>query len=397
MLELKGKYNTAKVFTHNVESGAIGQIIALLDQEFTKDSQIRIMPDTHAGVGCTIGTTMTITDKIVPNMVGVDIGCGMLTVKLKNKRIDLPALDSAIHKYVPSGFSVRESVHSFADEVDLEQLLCKKAVGIDRAYLSIGTLGGGNHFIEIDKDDDDNLYLVIHTGSRNLGKQVADYYQELAYQHCKAKNIEVQELIAALKAEGREREIQKQIKKIRPSEINRHLSYLEGGAFQDYMHDMKIAQHYADVNRNAIAKEILKRGKLSEDSRFTTVHNYIDLDENILRKGAISAQNNETVLIPMNMRDGSLICVGKGNADWNYSAPHGAGRLMSRSQAKQSITLSEFKKSMKGIYSTTIETGTIDESAFAYKPMEEIIDNIGETVEIVKIIKPVYNFKATGE
>ncbi len=397
MQNFEGKYNNAKVFTDTIEQVAVGQITTLLDHEVSENSKIRIMPDVHAGVGCTIGTTMTITDKIIPNLVGVDIGCGMLTIKLKNKRIDFPALDSVIHKYIPAGFSVRETVHSLAYETDLESLYCKNSINIERANLSIGTLGGGNHFIEIDKDDDGVLYLVIHTGSRNLGKQVADYYQDKAYEQRKSVNTEVQDMIEKLKSEGREKEIQKQIKKIRPPEINRHLAYLEGQLFNDYIHDMSIAQHYADINRMTIAKEILKRAKLTEDMRFTTMHNYIDLNSNILRKGAISAQTGETVLIPLNMRDGSLLCCGKGNPDWNYSAPHGAGRLLSRAQTKETVTLSQFKKSMNGIYSSTISANTIDESAFAYKPMQEIIDNIGETVEIIKIIKPIYNFKSVGE
>ncbi|MDR0862565.1 MAG: RtcB family protein [Oscillospiraceae bacterium] len=366
MIELRGKYNTATVFTDSAEQYAIAQIINLLNQEFTSGSKIRIMPDTHAGTGCTIGTTMTITDKVVPNLVGVDIGCGMETVLLRDTRVELQQLDKAIHKLIPAGFAVRKTQHTYASEIDLTALRCSKHVKHDRALASIGTLGGGNHFIELDRDDDGRLYLVIHTGSRYLGKQVAEYYQNAAADALKAKN----------------------------GSTDRALAYAEGALFDDYLHDMAIVQQYADLNRAAIARDIIKEMKLKVDERFSTVHNYIDLDSMILRKGAISAKENERVLIPMNMRDGSLICKGKGNPDWNSSAPHGAGRLMSRSDAKQSITLTQFEKSMAGIYSSTVNKSTIDESPFAYKPMDEIIANIGDTAEIVKTIKPVYNFKS---
>ena len=366
MIELQGMYNTAKVFTDNTEPSAVSQIVHLLNQEFISGSNIRIMPDVHAGMGCTIGTTMTITDKVVPNLVGVDIGCGMETVLLKDKRIELQQLDKAIHEYIPSGFSVRGSLHHFNDEIDLSALRCAKHVDLNRAALSIGTLGGGNHFIEVDKDDDGQLYLVVHSGSRNLGKQVAEYYQNLA-----ADKL-------GRKGKG----------------ADRALAYLEGDLMNDYLHDMAIIQRYADINRKAIVRDIEKRVKISIIGQFTTIHNYIEMDTMILRKGAISAKAGERVLIPMNMRDGSLICTGKGNPDWNYSAPHGAGRLMSRSAAKGSITLSQFEKAMKGVYSSTINRSTIDEAPFAYKPMAEIVANIGATADVVKIIKPIYNFKA---
>jgi len=366
MIELNGKYNTAKVFTDTAEPSAITQIEHLLDQEFIAGSKIRVMPDAHAGMGCTIGTTMTIADKVVPNLVGVDIGCGMETVLLKDKHIELSQLDKAIHQYVPAGFKIRKDPHHFSDEIDLDALRCSKHVNLDRAVLSIGTLGGGNHFIELDKDDDGQLYLVVHSGSRNLGKQVCDHYQDVA-----ANKL------------GRT-----------GKGADRVLAYLIGQPFDDYLHDMEIVQRYADLNRRAIVRELEKRVKFKIAGQFTTIHNYIDLDLMILRKGAISAQKDERMLIPMNMRDGSLICVGKGNEDWNYSAPHGAGRLMSRSAAKEKITLSQYEKSMKGIYSSTVNRSTLDEAPFAYKPMEEIIANIGDTVDIVKTIKPLYNFKA---
>ena len=366
MIELKGEYNTAKVFTGTAEQSAVTQIEHLLNQAFMEGSKIRVMPDAHAGMGCTIGTTMTITDKIVPNLVGVDIGCGMETALLKDKRIELAQLDKAIHKHIPAGFNTRKTPHHFIEKIDLQSLRCAKHVDLKRAVLSIGTLGGGNHFIELGKNSNGQLFLVIHSGSRNLGKQVCEHYQNTA-----ANNL-------GRKGKG----------------ADRVLAYLEGPLFEDYLHDMGIVQQYADLNRKAIVKELEKRVKFKITEQFTTVHNYIDLDMMILRKGAISAKKGERVLIPMNMRDGSLICIGKGNEDWNYSAPHGAGRTMSRTAAKQSITLSQYEKSMKGIYSSTVNRSTLDEAPFAYKPMDEIIANIGDTAEIIDTIKPLYNFKA---
>jgi len=394
MIELQGKCNTAKVFTDNIENEAISQIINLLNQEFVSGSKIRIMPDTHAGAGCTIGTTMTITDKVVPNLVGVDIGCGMETVILDDCHVELQKLDKVIHEHIPAGFAIRDRTHDYINEINLSALRAVKQVNLNRAELSMGTLGGGNHFIELDRDDDGRLYLVVHSGSRNLGKQVAEYYQMAAARELESKSKEADKLIADLKKQGRETEIQTALKKIKVRKVDKNLAFAEGKLFDDYLHDMAIVQRYAELNRQAIVREIVKKMKLKIAEQFTTIHNYIDLESMILRKGAISAKSEERVLIPINMRDGSLICIGKGNPDWNYSAPHGAGRLMSRSKAKQSITLSQFEKSMEGIYSSTINRSTIDESPFAYKPMEEIIANIGDTVEIVKTIKPLYNFKA---
>jgi len=394
MIQVRGKYNTAKIFTDNVEEAAMAQIIELCNQEFVKDSIIRIMPDTHAGAGCTIGTTMTISDKIVPNLVGVDIGCGMETIKLKNKDIDLEKLDRVIHEYIPSGFDIRKKKHPYADKVDFAHLVCKESVNLERAELSIGTLGGGNHFIEVNKDETGQLYLVVHSGSRHLGKQVAEFYQELGYRELVKNNEYISELIKELKAQGREKEIQQEIKKVKPVKISKQLAYVQGKSYNDYLNDMKIVQKFAVLNRKAIVDEIVNRMEFEVIEQFTTIHNYIDLDSMILRKGAISARSGEVVLIPMNMRDGSLICIGKGNKDWNYSAPHGAGRLMSRSKAKEVISLEEFEKSMEGIYSTTVNRSTLDECALAYKPMDEIIANIQDTVDIINIIKPIYNFKA---
>ncbi len=365
MIELKGKYNTAKIFTDALENAAEGQIKKLLDQDFTSGSQIRIMPDVHAGAGCTIGTTITITDKVVPNLVGVDIGCGMETVKLKNKRINLPELDSFIHNNIPAGFDIRDSAHKYINDARLYELKCAEHINIQRGELSLGTLGGGNHFIEIDKDDDGSLYLIVHSGSRNIGLQAAQFYQD-----------------AAFKSFGRE------------SDIPYELAYCEGDLLNDYLHDMAIMQEFADLNRRAITDSILKGCKLKEEDRFTTIHNYIDLEFGILRKGSVSAQKDEILLIPINMRDGSLICRGLGNADWNYSAPHGAGRLMSRREVKDTFTVSAYKKEMAGIYSSTINAETLDECPMAYKSLDEILSQITPTVEVIKQIKPVYNFKA---
>ncbi|MDR1564657.1 MAG: RtcB family protein [Oscillospiraceae bacterium] len=394
MIELQGKYNTAKVFTNNLEPEAAAQIINLLNQEFVQQSKIRIMPDTHAGAGCTIGTTMTVSERVVPNLVGVDIGCGMETVILKDRQIELQRLDKVIHECVPAGFEVRSTIHPYMEELDLRRLRCVKHVNLERAELSLGTLGGGNHFIELDKDDEGKLYLVVHSGSRNLGKQVADYYQKAAVKDLQKRRNDTSALIADLKKQGREQDIQTELCKREFLKVDKNLAFVEGQLFEDYIHDMSITQQYALLNRKAIVREIMKQMKLKAEESFTTIHNYIDTTSMILRKGAISAGAGERVLIPINMRDGSLICVGKGNSDWNESAPHGAGRLMSRSAAKESITLSQFKASMEGIYSTTITKSTIDEAPFAYKPMDEIIENITETAEIVKIIKPIYNFKA---
>ncbi len=394
MIEIKGKYNTAKVFTNNLEDKAAGQIQELCDQNFTQDSRIRIMPDTHAGAGCTIGTTMTIKDKIVPNLVGVDIGCGMYVSKINKKTIDFRKLDKVIRNCVPSGFDVREVPHEYNSFVDIFSLKCKEHVDLKRASLSIGTLGGGNHFIEMNKDEKDNLYLVVHSGSRHLGKQIAEYYQNRATKEIVKKSNN--QIIAELKSQGRESDIQLEIEKNR-SIIKGALSYVQGQTFNNYIHDMHIAQLFAEYNRKAIAEVIIHEMGFTVDDSFTTIHNYIDMGEMILRKGAISAKKGERVIIPINMRDGSILATGKGNDDWNQSAPHGAGRLMSRKQAKLNLSLEEFKNSMDGIYTTSVSKDTLDEAPFAYKPMNEIIDNIQDTVEINTVIKPIYNFKASDD
>ncbi len=401
MIELKGTYNEAKIFTDHADESSIAQVRVLLEQEFVSGSRIRLMPDIHAGAGCTIGTTMTITDKIVPNLVGVDIGCGMETALLKEKHIELQKLDKIIYEKIPSGFEIREKTHPYFDEIDLTQLYCYKHINPARAEKSLGTLGGGNHFIEADKDEDGNLYLVVHSGSRHLGLEVAQYYQEEGWKALNGtakKDIKL--LIADLKAQGREQEIQAAIearKSTVKTDVPRTLAYVTGDLFGQYIHDMKIIQKYAVLNRQAMMREIVKGMKLHVKEQFTTVHNYIDTDAMILRKGAVSAKKGETLLIPVNMRDGSLICTGKGNEDWNESAPHGAGRLMSRSAARQAFTVSEFKKQMSGVYTTSVNKGTLDECPMAYKGMEEIVANIADTAEIDKIIRPVYNFKAGDE
>ena len=401
MIEVQGKYNTVKIFTDVVNDVSIDQIRQLCDQEFVSDSKIRLMPDVHAGAGCTIGTTMTITDKVVPNLVGVDIGCGMETVKIFEDDIDLSKLDKLIYDRIPSGFEIRETPHEYANSVSLENLYCYDQIKAQRAKLSIGTLGGGNHFIEADRDEDGNIYIVVHSGSRHLGLEVATYYQNEAYLSLNsATKTEVRELIAQLKAEGRHKEIQTAVDELKHSkhtDIPKALSYVSGKTFDSYIHDMKIVQQFAMINRKAMIDEILNGMNLHPTMQFTTVHNYIDTKNMILRKGAVSAEAGKILLIPINMRDGSLICVGKGNDDWNQSAPHGAGRLTSRAAARRDLAMSEFEKEMEGIYSTSVNEATIDESPMAYKRMEDIVNNIGDTVNVVKVIKPIYNFKAGEE
>jgi len=400
MFELQGKYSNAKVFTDNIENEAISQIINMCNQSFTEGATIRIMPDVHAGAGCTIGTTMTITDKVVPNLVGVDIGCGMETTVISDKAVDFEKLDNLINAEIPSGFDIRQDLHKYAVEFEeeLRELRCLSRVNIDRALLSIGSLGGGNHFIEMDKDAIGRLYLVIHSGSRHLGAQVAKFYQEEAFKRLQSNQGEVDKIITEYKKAGRQSEIQSAIAELREKKpiVPKELAYCEGELYNDYLHDMGITQKFAMFNRQAMTDVIIRGMGLSVQEQFTTIHNYIDLDVMILRKGSVSAKEGEKLIIPINMRDGSLICKGKGNADWNFSAPHGAGRLMSRSKAKETLTMEEFTQEMAGIYSTSINTSTLDESPMAYKPMDEIVENVKDTVDIIDIIKPIYNFKASN-
>lgn len=400
-----------KIFTNNIEEEAIKQIDELLEQEPFKKCKVRIMPDVHAGKGCVIGFTADLGDKVIPNIVGVDIGCGMLCVELGKIGLDLEKLDKVINDVIPAGRNIREQ--KLLDFEPINELYCLRELkDVKKFNRSIGTLGGGNHFIEVDADDEGNKYLVIHTGSRNLGKQVADYYQNLAIELCSGKEEMYQrkeEIIRIYKKQGRKDEIQQALKELykeyknnNPS-LPKDLCYLEGKYREQYLHDMKICQKYASENRKYIAEEIINNYfkqhilygvPFQMKDRFETIHNYISFEDNIVRKGAISAKQGERVLIPINMRDGSIIAIGKGNEDWNNSAPHGAGRIMSRHKAKETFKLEDFKESMKDIYTTSVVEATIDEAPFVYKPMQEIIDNIKDTVEIEKIIKPIYNFKA---
>lgn len=403
MEEIRGKIGAAISYANIIDDNAREQIQRMCDYEFTRNSKIRIMPDVHAGVGCTIGTTMTVTDKVVPNIVGVDIGCGMFTVQLETDSIDFEKFDEAAH-FVPSGRNVWQGRQ---EKFNLQELSCYRGLNDSRRIeRSLGTLGGGNHFIEIDKSKDGKFFLVIHTGSRNLGKQVAEIYQKLAVDLAIGKDemFQTQEkIISEYKAAGRRSEIQEAIKelhrqfRVKKSEVPHELCWVYGKYLENYLHDVKICQNFAKRNRELIAKILLERSGISAGESFHTIHNYIDVDEMIIRKGAISARKGEKVLIPINMRDGSVLAVGKGNPEWNFSAPHGAGRLMSRLQAKENLNMDEYKKSMRGIFSTSINEGTLDESPQAYKSLDDIIDVIGDTAEILDVMKPIYNFKASSE
>lgn len=396
---IQGKMAAAIAYASVIETTAIEQIRRMCDYDFTRDCKIRIMPDVHAGKGCTIGTTMTIRDKAVPNVVGVDIGCGMYTVKLHERAIDFARLDAAAH-YIPSGMKVWEGRQA---PFDLETLKCFREIrDTRRLQRSLGTLGGGNHFIEVDRASDGTLFLIIHTGSRNLGKQVAEYYQNLAVQLNQGREAYFKKrdaLIAEYKATGRRKEIQAALKALQwedqPLTVPEDLCYLYGEYLQDYLHDVEICQQFARRNRELIADILMARSGLTGDEAFHTIHNYIDTDEMILRKGAIAAHKGEKVLIPINMRDGSVLAMGKGNPDWNYSAPHGAGRIMSRGTAREALSMDDYRTAMAGIYSTSINPSTIDEAPMAYKSLEDIIGIIGDSVDIIDIMKPIYNFKAS--
>lgn len=398
MMEIKGQVNTAVCFAKVIEDEAIEQIRRMCDYEFTAGSQIRIMPDVHAGKGCTIGTTMTVKDKAVPNIVGVDIGCGMYTVNLGKVEIDMEQMDAAAH-FIPSGLNVWEGRK---EHFDLLGLRCYRGLkDAKRLERSLGTLGGGNHFIEIDQAADGTKYLVIHSGSRNLGKQVAEFYQRLAIDLNKGKEeyfAKRDALIAEYKAAGRRNEIQDALKALKweacEATIPEDLCFVYGQYLEDYLHDVEICQRFARRSRELMAEIILQRLGIEAVDAFHTIHNYIDTDEMILRKGSIAAHKGEKVLIPINMRDGSVIAIGKGNPEWNYSAPHGAGRLMSRTKAKDTLSMEDYKKAMEGIFTTSVNDDTLDEAPMAYKSLEDIIDVITESVDVVEVIKPVYNFKA---
>ena len=398
IMEIKGQFNTAICYAKIIGDNAIEQIRQLCDCEFTAGSRIRIMPDVHAGKGCTIGTTMTILDKAVPNLVGVDIGCGMYTVNLGKDELDLPKLDEIAH-FIPSGMRVWEGRQ---EHFDLTTLRCYRNLkDSKRLERSLGTLGGGNHFIEVDRSADGTNYLVIHSGSRNLGKQVAEFYQQLAIElnHGKEEYFQKRDaLIAEYKATGRRTEIQAALKALRWTEkkadVPDELSFLYGTYLEDYLHDVEICQQFATRNRELMAEIILSHLGLTKEDAFHTVHNYIDTEEMILRKGAVAAHDGEWLLIPINMRDGSVLAVGKGNPEWNFSAPHGAGRILSRTDAREKLDLAAYEKAMEGIYTTSVSLSTIDEAPMAYKSLEDILDVIRESVDVIDIIKPIYNFKA---
>lgn len=408
-----------KIFTDNIEENAIEQIKELLSIDVFADKKIRIMPDVHAGAGCVIGFTGNLGDKVIPNIVGVDIGCGMFILNLgKLTDIDFHAFHEHIRSNVPSGMIVREDRFGFkplvGEEMDIYreakelviQLRCYRSLkDSGRINKAIGSLGGGNHFIELDKDDAGDVYLVIHTGSRNLGKQVADIYQAKAVKHLTDGDDEFEETIKRTieeyKAAGRRNELQGVIKKMRKEHeeaepaLPAALCYVEGQAREDYLHDMRLCQQWAVLNRKLISLLLLRFFPGIEiKDQFESVHNYIS-DDNMVRKGSISAKKGERSIIPLNMRDGSLLCTGKGNPDWNYSAPHGAGRVLSRTQAYEQIKMEDFEESMKGIYSESVNDSTRDESPMVYKPAEEIMANIADTVSVDNIIKPIFNFKAS--
>jgi RNA-splicing ligase RtcB len=402
MIEIKGEHNTALCYCDALEEVAEAQIKAVCDQEEFAGCKIRIMPDVHAGMGCTIGTTMTIRDKIVPGMVGVDIGCGMETTRLGERSIDFQKLDDLIRHDIPCGREIRRTEYSFNSDIDLLALRCARHVNLERARRSIGTLGGGNHFIEIDRGADGGLYLVVHSGSRRIGNEVAKYYQDEGFHAlCGNAVFQINETVARLKAEGKEKEIQKTVQEFRKRRkpihklVPKDLAYVEGALFDDYIHDMKIIQRFAALNRKAMTRVIIEGMRLTPEEGFTTTHNYIDTDARILRKGAVLARKGEKLLIPINMRYGSLICTGKGSADWNESAPHGAGRLMSRKKAFETLSMDEYQERMKGVFSTCVIRDTLDESPMAYKDANEIIAQIAPTAEIIDHIEPLYNLKAT--
>lgn len=394
-----------KVFAQTVEQEVYGQLYRLLSLDAFRDAKIRIMPDTHAGMGCVIGFTAALGDKVVPNLVGVDIGCGMFVQNLGQIDIDLPALDKFIREHIPSGSGVNEIQGTRVEFPELKDMrMYKNLRNIDHLQSSIGSLGGGNHFIELDRDSNGNVYLVIHTGSRNLGQQVCKHYQKLAVDQCNKHSAdikrEINSAIEQLKAEGRQKESSRVISEIkakygRIDKVPADLCYLTGELRDDYLHDMKICQEFARRNREEIARRIFRHIKWSGKWGFHTIHNYIDFTDNIIRKGAIRCNQGEMVIIPLNMRDGSILAIGKGNEDWNFSGPHGAGRLMSRSAAKESISMKDFKDSMKGIFTTSVNKNTLDESPMAYKNANEIVEAIQDTVEVIEVIKPIYNFKAS--
>lgn len=392
MISIKNKLGVETlVFARTFEYEAYDQIKKLINFEAYINSKVRVMPDAHAGKGCVVGTTIQLMDKVTPNLVGVDIGCGVLTIKLKNTEIDFEKLDSIIKLKVPHGTNIH---HTGIVRFEFDELICKKYVDLNRASLSLGSLGGGNHFIEVSKNSEGEYFLIIHSGSRKLGVEVCTYYQTKAFQPVNEMKKVKDTIINKLKSEGRDTEINTELRKITKPSADKDLAFLEGSDFLEYLHDMEIVQRFAVENRKAIANIIIDEMKFKESYRFETIHNYIDMKRMILRKGAVSAELDESLIIPINMRDGSLICIGKGNPDWNYSAPHGAGRLMSRSKAKVEIDLNEFIESMDGIFTSSVGISTLDEAPQAYKTLDEIVGAVTDTVDIIDILRPVYNFKS---
>lgn len=395
---LSGKHNNAIVYAKTLDEKSYEQILLMLDQEFCKDSVIRIMPDCHYGKGCVIGLTMTVQDAICPQLIGVDIGCGMLTIKLADKNIDFNKLDHTIRNFIPNGKNIHQEAKA---EFDFSKVKCSAHTNLNRASLSIGTLGGGNHFIEVSKDSNDELYLIIHTGSRKFGLDICNYYQRKALKQLTDISELKKTMVEQMKAEGNERNIEFALRRLTrkvkylKKDTPRDLISITGDTLKNYLNDMQIAQQYASLNRKIIAAIILEHTGFSEVERFETIHNYINFNDMILRKGAVSAHTGEQILIPLNMRDGSLLCTGKGNAEWNYSAPHGAGRKMSRNVAKKTISLEKYQQDMQDIWTTCVNTATLDEAPDAYKDKEDILSVIEDTVEVVDTLKPVYNFKAT--
>ena len=407
---IKGRYASAVVYVMNLDHMSERQIQTLCDTPFVEGEDIRIMPDAHAGKGCVIGYTQTIRNgKVCPSLVGVDISCGMLCIKLGYVDIDCGRFDEVVHETVPTGTDIHDT--KIASFERLNELKCYSHLRYTgRLEKGLGTLGGGNHFIELDKDDDGNIYLVIHTGSRNLGSQIAEYYQNLADEvvnHGMTLSERKAEIIKTYKAEGREKEIQTALQETEKEYqrednriIDKYLAYLEGNHYNDYLHDSKIAGEYATLNRHLIGERIIKAyfgndKTLDDYEHFETVHNYIDTEDMVIRKGAISAHEGKIVLIPISMKDGALICRGKGNTVYNMSAPHGAGRRLSRKSAYNTLSMDEFRKEMEGIYSTCVVESTIDESPMAYKSIDDILPMLEATCEVIKHIRPIYSFKAT--
>lgn len=399
MFSVKGKFAEAAIFADLVEEQALSQIIEMLNQPITENTRVAIMPDVHAGAGSTIGTTISLPEnkqdwRVCPNVVGVDLGCGMMSYRLAEKEIDLKEIDEIVNKYIPSGFNIHSKPQNPKFTDDLIENLTFTMDNPERIGLSLGSLGGGNHFIEIATDEDGSFWLTVHSGSRNLGVQVAKHHQKKA--EYSTFDVGVDRIITELKAAGKEKDIEKTIKEAKAltAGFNKELAFLTGDKLEQYLNDLALAQEFAHLNRKTMLDIIVEKAGLTVIDEFDSIHNFIDIEEGIIRKGATSARKGERLIIPLNMRDGSLICVGKGNKEWNYSAPHGAGRMLSRSAAKKELDLDEFKKQMAGVYTTSVGESTLDEAPNAYKPMEAIIDNIGDTVDIIHHLKPVWNFKA---